>query len=281
MRLSRAHIEITNFCGLSCSFCEPVKNNKSIMDLTLFEKIHDELKGSVKEISYHILGDPLTVKNLDKYLDVSSRHGFSVSLTTSGFYLDAQPISTLFHPSVKQINISLSSFFANRTSKHFEEYMNKICEFAKKSSETPKRFVNLRLWNYGDDKYDKFNSDVLSYLSSFFAVDIKQDVDKTKLSSYVILVKDFMFTWPSIDKIPIYKHGTCYAIESQIGFLCNGDIVPCCLDANGAMKLGNIQNTSLLDAVKSERATSMVNGFKKNMLIEQMCQTCGFRNLKL
>jgi radical SAM protein with 4Fe4S-binding SPASM domain len=279
---SRVYIEITNFCGLNCKFCEPKKNAKAVMDLALFEKIHMDIQGRTKELSYHLLGDPLSVPNLDEYLDISQKYGFNASLTTSGFYMDEQQsISTLFHPAVKQINISLSSFFANQTNISFEEYMYRVCTFAKQSSLTPKRFVNLRLWNYGDDKYSGFNSDVFAYLSSFFDTKLEQEKDKINLASYVRIVKDVMFEWPSVDKPTKHTNGTCHALSAQLGFLCNGDIVPCCLDAKGDMKLGNIKQVSIQEALNSERALNMKNGFKNNVLTEPMCQTCGFRELKL
>jgi hypothetical protein len=280
--LARAYIEITNHCGLNCEFCEPKKSAKAQMSIGIFEKIHKELSGRVKEISYHILGDPLTINNLDSYLDISASYNIPVSLTTSGFYVKNFNQNTLLHPAIKQINFSLSSFHANNQKLFtLEEYLAILCDFAKKSSANPKRFVNFRLWNEGNANYTEFNNHVVAYLSSNFGVNIDTNDKKTKLASYTLLVKDGMFEWPSIQKAPIYNNGTCHAINGQIGFLVDGAVVPCCLDAHGDMPLGSILTSTLPDIVGSPKAVEMLDGFRKNLLVQHMCKTCGFRDARL
>lgn len=282
MRLSRAYIELTTYCGLECEFCEPKKFSKHVMDLDVFEKIHKNLKGVTKEISYHVLGDPLTVDNLTSYLDISKSYGFNVSLTTSGFYMHSGLYAALLHPAVKQVNISLSSFFGNKNKKtDFSSYMNSICEFASQSSKTPKRFVNLRLWNEGNEKYLDFNQNVYEYLSDYFCVEINRNDTKSKLASYTLLVKDVMFEWPSLSKEPVYEHGKCHAISSQIAFLSDGSVVPCCLDGRGDIKLGSIADEDLRTIISKDRSKNMIDGFRNNLLVEKLCKTCGFRNAKL
>ncbi len=283
MALTRAYIEITNHCGLNCEFCEPKKNTKTQMDIDLFEKIHKELHiHKTKELSYHILGDPLTVANIHDYLDISAAYQIPVNLTTSGFYIGDVNQKTLFHPAIKQINFSLSSFHANKNQTlPLDDYLERLCVFAKQSYKLPKRFVNFRLWNEGDANYADFNTLITNYLSKSFDVAIRQDERKTKLASYTLLVKDNMFTWPSVDKQPMYKNGTCHAIHGQIGFLANGTVVPCCLDTHADMALGSIKDTSLAEILNGQKAKKMLAGFKNNILVETMCQTCGFRDTRL
>lgn len=279
--LSKAYVEITTFCGLNCDFCEPSKTKPHNMELSLFEKINKELQNKTKTIAYHILGDPITVQNLSEYLDISARYGHSVELTTSGHALKKVDKNILLHPVIRQINFSLSSYFANKNkTDSLESYMQYIVDFCKLSIGVPKRFINLRLWNIGDDKYSSFNLDVERILKDRFGV-FEFASKKTRLASYTLLVKDKMFEWPSLSKKALNLTGSCFAISGQIGILADGRVVPCCLDANGDMELGNMKVQSMEEVLNSQKAQRMLRGFRENILLEKMCQTCGFREVKL
>lgn len=278
--LAKTYIEVTTFCGLSCDFCEPIKSKPHSMELSLFEKINKELCGKTKTVAYHILGDPLTLQNLAEYLDISAKYGHAVELTTSGHNLSKIDTNALLHPAVRQINFSLSSYLANTNkAMSLNEYMRYILEFCLKSVDAPKRFVNLRLWNIGDGKYTDFNAEIEQILKDRFGVTAKGD--KAKIAPYTILVKDRMFSWPSMQKEAVGAKGSCLAIKGQLGVLVDGRVVPCCLDSKGDMELGNIKSRSLEDILLSDKALGMIKGFKEGVLVEKMCQTCGFREIRL
>jgi len=281
--LSKAYIEITNFCGLNCDFCEPKKAKPKRMELGLFETINRELRDKTQDIAYHMLGDPATVENLNDYLDISFKYGFRVHITTSGYYLGSEIEGALMHKAVKQINFSLSSFYSNGKYDEptLDEYLSKITAFAKKSIKQPKRFVNLRLWNIGNERYIDFNRNIETVLRREFGEEIEFDAKKTRLAPYTTLVKDAMFSWPDINKAELANTGSCHAIKGQLGFLVDGTVVPCCLDAKGVMRLGNIKTAPLNEILNSKRATEMKLGFEQNILIEKMCRTCGFREIRL
>ncbi|MCI4400108.1 MAG: SPASM domain-containing protein [Campylobacteraceae bacterium] len=281
--LSKAYIEITNFCGLNCDFCEPKKAKPMQMGLGLFETISRELQDKTQDIAYHMLGDPATVENLSDYLDISFKYGFRVHITTSGYYLDNKIASTLMHKAVKQVNFSLSSFYSNgkHNKQTLDEYLSKITAFAKKSIEKPKRFVNLRLWNIGNERYNDFNRNVETILIREFGEGSDFDAKKRRLAPYTMLVKDTMFSWPDIDKAELANTGSCHAVKGQLGFLVDGTVAPCCLDAKGVMRLGDIKTTPLEEILNSKRAIEMKRGFEQNILIEKMCRTCGFREMRL
>ena len=90
-----------------------------------------------------------------------------------------------------------------------------------------------------------------------------------------------MFEWPDLNNKKMEINGTCYAIKGQIGFLKNGAVVPCCLDSKGAIKIGDINNQDIVDILGSQRAKNMVEGFSKNLLVENLCRTCGFAKTRL
>lgn len=280
--LAKAYVEITNFCGLNCDFCDPSKEAKKEMPLELFEKINSELQKRTKIIAYHMLGDPLGVNHLTKYLDISKKYGLEVELTTSGKYLCNIDKNTLLHPAIRQINFSLSAYKANSNFKiSFEEYIGGIIDFIGYSASHPKRFINLRLWNIGDESYFEFNKKIEQSLCDRLCIFIDTELQKQRIAPYAMLVKDKIFEWPSLKKPVISSYGSCHAISSQLGFLVDGVCVPCCLDTKADIKLGDINSQTLSEILDSKRAQEMKNGFSKNILTEEMCKRCGFREARL
>ena len=146
MKFYRIYIELTNVCGLRCSFC-PTKNlpNES-MSLAFFEQVVQEAQGFSKEIACHVVGDPLTLSNLSDYLDIIYKYKMKAMLTTSGYFMKKHTFETLFHPAVKQINVSLNAFNKNDTSISFEQYMKPILNLChEKVKQKKELFINLRM----------------------------------------------------------------------------------------------------------------------------------------
>jgi len=285
MHFHRVHIEVTNICGLACSFCPPKLQASKTMTLDFFSKILSQLQGHTKELAFHVMGDPLTLSNLDEYLEVSREKGFEVTLTTSGYYLKKTSFQTLFHPAVRQINISLNAYNKNSLNLTFEDYITSVLELCnEKLANHPKPFINLRLWNLDEACSESaFNSDIFSRLEKAF--DIKLDLDKLyeehpksiRLASKVLLHFDSYFEWPSMDSTH-NTQGTCYGLKSHIGILADGSVVPCCLDGDGVINLGNLHENSLNDILTSKRATDMRLGFEKGEAIEELCKKCSYKD---
>lgn len=285
MHFHRVHVEITNICGLSCSFCPPKLQPTKTMTLEFFAKILTQLKPYTKSLALHVMGDPLTLSNLGEYLDAAHREGFEVELTTSGYYLHKTQPQILFHPCVRQLNISLNSYNKNPQSLSFEQYINAVLDVCKEKLQNyPKPFINLRLWNM-DDAHSAlaFNSEVFAKFSSFFGEPINAaEIHKTqpkslRLGSKILLHFDNYFEWPSLMSTHD-SDATCYGLRSHIGILANGVVVPCCLDGEGVINLGNLHEQSLSDILHSQRAEAMREGFAQNKAVEELCRKCSYKD---
>lgn len=285
MNFNRVHIEITNICGLACSFCPPKLQPTKTMSLEFFEKVLLELQPYTKSLAFHVMGDPLTLSNLFEYLELAKKHGFVVELTTSGYYLKSTAMEVLFHPAVRQLNISLNSYNKNPLSLSFLEYMDGVLNACKSKLENyPKPFINLRVWNLDDILSEAtFNDLLFSTMENFFDTKIDLDAiykDKVKslrLASKVLLNFDNYFQWPSL-KSTHDSDATCYALKSHIGILADGTVVPCCLDGEGVINLGNMHETSLPDILGSNRAQNMIEGFKHAKAVEELCRKCSYKD---
>lgn len=143
MKFYRIYVELTNVCGLSCSFCPTKALPTKQMDLDFFESVIRQAKTYTNEIACHVVGDPLTQSNLHAYLDIIHMYGLKAMLTTSGYFLKKHSYDTLFHPCVKQINISLNSFNKNDTSLTFEQYITPVLTLCKEKLDRKKRCLSI------------------------------------------------------------------------------------------------------------------------------------------
>ncbi|MBT8348124.1 MAG: radical SAM/SPASM domain-containing protein [Sulfurovum sp.] len=284
MKFYRIYIELTNVCGLSCSFCPTKELPSKEMDLDFFESIVSHAKVYTNEIACHVVGDPLTQSNLHAYLDIIHKHGLKAMLTTSGYFLKKHSYDTLFHPCVKQINISLNSFNKNDTSITFEQYINPVLALCQAKLEREEDlFINLRVWNLDEMMSERtFNETLFEKLSSTFETKLNlQNIYENRpksirLASKVLVHFDNYFEWPSLNN-KNYGDGTCQGLQSHIAILASGKVVPCCLDCDGIIELGDLHEDTLDEILTSKRAVNMLEGFKEGKAVEALCQKCSYK----
>jgi radical SAM protein with 4Fe4S-binding SPASM domain len=285
MKFYRIYIELTNVCGLRCSFCPTKELANMTMDLEFFESVVQEAKPFTREIACHVVGDPLTLPNLEQYLDIIHKYKMKAMLTTSGYFMKKHSFETLFHPAVKQINVSLNAFNKNDTSISFEQYMKPILNLChEKVKQEKELFINLRMWNLDEIMSEEsFNKELFDVLEKEFSVILDlQTLDpkekkSIRLDNKVLLHFDNYFEWPSLEN-KNYGHGTCQGLDSHIGILANGDVIPCCLDNDAVMKLGNVKKQTLKEIVQGTRATDMREAFKVGHCSEEMCLKCSYKD---
>ena len=285
MKFYRAYIEITNVCGLACSFCPPKDQPTQTMSLPFFESILVQLSEYTRDIALHVMGDPMVLSNLDDYLEVAHRLNFSVMITTSGFYLDEPRRAMLFHPCIKQVNVSLNSFNKNSVSRSFESYVENILALCDQKLDHPREFfINLRLWNLDEAcSEEAFNEELFILLEQHFTLEvgfvrahISGERQSLRIASKILLHFDRYFQWPSLNN-EISGDGYCHGLSKQIAILADGRVVPCCLDGEGIIELGNLHATNLGKILTSERAGAILTGFKNGYAVEELCQKCSYK----
>ena len=283
MKFYRAYIEITNICGLACSFCPPKQLPNQTMSLAFFESILVQLREYTDEIALHVMGDSMVLSNLGDYLDCAHALAFKVIITTSGFYLDEHRRSVLFHPSIRQVNISLNSFNKNSVARSFEAYLEPILVLCDEKL-TQKRdfFINLRLWNLDEIHTEsEFNEQLFGILEKHFGIEslaasVSGERQSIRVASKILLHFDRYFQWPSLEN-EVVGDGYCHGLSKQIAILADGRVVPCCLDGEGVMELGNLHATNLDKILLSKRSCDIVSGFAHHVAHEELCQKCSYK----
>lgn len=284
-KFKKIYIEITNVCNLSCSFCPETLRKPEFIKIDAFSKILDDIKPYGEYIYFHIKGEPLLHPELETLLDISFKKGFKVNLTTNGTLITKVKDVLLNAPALRQINISLHSFDGNERTVNKEEYINNVIEFSKEAREK-KIITGLRLWNLNENnntnlKLNK-NKEILEIIEREFNLQYKIE-DKIsecrgiKISEYIYLNQDYEFNWPALTEDEDDGIGFCHGLRNQIGILVDGTVVPCCLDGNGIIDLGNINNSSFSEIIESSRAKDISEGFSNRRAVEELCRKCGYR----
>jgi radical SAM protein with 4Fe4S-binding SPASM domain len=284
MRYRRAYVEISNVCNLKCDFCPTVERKDQVMDLVTFERIAREVQPFVDEICLHLMGEPLGHPDFPACIEVCARLGLPVSVTTNGTLLTGPRREALLDPIVRQVNVSVQSFEANFGEQDPKAYLARVFSFTREAlTRRPDLYVNFRLWDLDDPAAkSERNSRVRAAIEEEFQVsfaDFKVDVRRRKghrLTGRVSVHFDSRFTWPS-PSLPLRSEtGFCHGLSSHFGVHADGTVVPCCLDKEAAVPLGNCKEQSLPDLLTSPKANAIRDGFARGELVEDLCRRCTF-----
>ena len=270
-RLKKAYVEIGNICNLSCSFCPGTKREKRFMSLEEFTLAAEKLRGYTDYLYFHLMGEPLLHPELEKLMDVAGKLGYKVIITTNGTLLEKRGHSLLESPAVHKINISLQSFEANQGGE-LESYISSCARFAAAAGERGKLCV-LRLWNSGG--LESLNGSIEAVLHRYFPGDWRQSRRSLVLAERVYLEPGEKFDWPDMEA-QNRSVSYCYGLKDQIGVLCDGTVVPCCLDHEGDIPLGNLFSQSMEEILDSDRAKAIFEGFARRQPVEELCRRCGY-----
>ncbi len=284
-KFKKVYIEITNVCNLSCDFCPKTSRKLAFMDKKSFQHIANSVKLHTDYIYFHLMGEPFLNKNLKSFLDISDENSLKVNITTNGTLISEVKDILLGSQALRQVNISLHSFEANEGQVKFNEYIDNIVEFVKDASEKTNIITSLRLWNL-DTKYSASNSmniDIFEFLEQSFEIKSSlreklKEKNSFKLKNNVYLSMGEKFKWPSLKVEELGERAFCYGLRDQVGILVDGTVVPCCLDSDGSIALGNIFENTLEEILSSKRAEDIYNGFSGRKAVEELCKKCGFIN---
>ncbi len=264
--LKKVYVEVTNNCNLDCSFCVKNKRNKMFMDVEDFKIILNKLKGYTKYLYFHIMGEPLLHPYINELIDMASKNYF-INITTNGYLIK----KVQDNKNIRQINVSLHSF-DKRYNKSLDEYLDDIFTAVDKLL-VNNTIIKYRMWVDSVNKLDIINRLEEKY-------NTKIDSSSIKLADNVYYEIEQEFIWPSYDNNYYSEKGSCRALRDHIGILVDGTIVPCCLDSEGIIKLGNIYKNEINDIINGDLFKELKQGFLNNKKIHDLCRKCNFYELR-
>lgn len=271
-RFAKVYVEISNICNLSCSFCPGTTRKPKRMTESEFRIVLEKIKDYTDYIYFHLLGEPLCHPDLEKFLTIAEDMQFKVIITTNGTLLNKHKDTLLKSYSHYKTVISLHSFEANDNKISFDNYLKECFEYSKSAEN--KKIVVLRLWNNGGK--DSLNDEILEKLENYFPKPWNKERNGTRIGNKIYIQYGDKFDWPNLESENTNEKIFCYGLRDQIGILADGTVVPCCLDNNGEINLGNIFLQDLKEIINSKKAQDIYNGFSNRTACEDLCKTCSF-----
>ena len=273
-----------------------------------FDLVTDRLRGRAIFLYFHLVGEPMLHPLLPDFIRMAREKGFNTVLTSNGTLpvKAMRLLSSLPH----KVQLSLHSHESNGKG-ILAEYIDKVMQFAIPAAEQGTCVV-LRLWNQGGRESE--NEQVMQLLEKYVQKPWRERPDGYRLCDNLYLEFDRKFEWPkvlppsnspegegfldSIDPLndvfeqkEVTKNSPprgsrrgaevfCKALHKQIGVLSDGSLVPCCMDHNGDITLGNLFTQSIDEILNSPRAKAMVEGFRHHKATELLCRNCESGNVR-
>ena len=231
-----------------------------------YKYIIDKIRPYTKEIYLHILGEPLLHPEINNFIEYANNKNLLVNITTNGYLINNLKNGSNLH----RLNISLHSY--NETYKldlntYLENIFNTIDKIKSRT------FISLRLW------VNSKNTDyILKYINQRYNTNIDKLENNTKIKIAPNIIIDTFpeFIWPDLKNNYYNEIGKCKGLINHIGILSDGTIIPCCLDTNGTINLGNIYTDELTTILDKPIVKEIIDGFRKGYKCQELCKHCSF-----
>lgn len=257
-KITSIQFEVTNNCNLKCKMC-PVNNGmkrqKGFMDFNLFKKIVNE-NPKLEFGLFFNWGEPLLHPQIHDILGYAKNRGIKTFITTNITLLNSEEKMTKFlECNLERITISLDGFEDSYTK--IRKYDYKIIE------KRLKQLIKLRNKLELKTKID-INMVIMpeteKYVPRFFKK-WKNIVDRIQIQ-------------PSISFTPIKRKSRCKEFwRGNLIVLWDGKVVPCCVDYEGQMILGDANKESLNKIWNSPNAKQFRQMHNKK-IFPKVCQNC-------
>jgi len=264
----RAFIEITNGCNLACGFCAASARPRRDMTVAEFENAALQAGRLAEMVSLHLLGEPLTHEHFPEILDAVSRLGLKLNLVTNGVLLDRRQDLLFAAPCLRQVSVSLHAL-ACLPRQRREAALRAAIAFAR--AKPAGLIVGFRLRAAPGDAAA---GALAKELAEAFNKKAPETSGHLKLAEGVFLNFGNLFAWPGGPEGGGRK--TCLGLRHHFGILSDGRVVPCCADFDGAMALGNVNDTPLADLLGGAAAGELKERLAGRKPMPAHCSSCGF-----
>jgi len=274
-RFKKIYMEITNVCNKNCSFCLGTTRKPEFLSIEKFENRIKQIANLCEKIYLYVVGEPLLHPDLKEFLEISQNYGANVAITTNGTLIEEQ-FCTLLSPALQEFNVSVHSA---QDENEVEKIIRCALKLADERGGLP---ISFRFWNCKDTKSFHYCKAVEILQKRFPETKIiphtSSGAKKQKITQNLYFHFDSPFSWDK--NAAQQENGFCYGLQTHFAILAQGTVVPCCLDKNGEIALGNIDEKNILQILDSPRAKAICGGFSKKIMVEDVCRKCAFARQK-
>lgn len=275
MILRRPHlsqIEITNICNLKCPMCprtHGMKRKLEYMDLSLFKKIIDKVckfnprNGNIR-LQLHHFGESLLHPQLKEILLYCKSKNVATMISSNGTVLTKEKreaiIGNLDRIWISFDSIDKETYEKMRKGANFEDTIEKVVKLIEEKGNRIPLVEMSTLLHENKEDYEKFWRE--KGVKKFIWKNYHNWRGEEKIKNFTNIKL----------KIP---NGACGYLFSCFSVLVDGSVVPCCMDYNGDMIMGNLKDQSIEEIFTGDKYTFMrfnhLSGYKKYLYL---CSEC-------
>ena len=271
----KIYIEITNICNLKCKFCPETNRKKEFMSIENFEEVIRKIHKHTQLVCLHVKGEPLLHNNLEGILKILEKYNLKANITTNGTLIKEKNENIKNSNAIRQINFSIHSITQNESLD--KQYLQDIFDSVEQLENI---IISYRLWNLQNMQENEINNGIIEAIENYYKIpNLKQQLMQNEfiqIKKNMFINQDIEFAWPDINKNEIIEKGRCLALKEQIAILVDGTVVPCCLDNNGDIPLGNILEETIENILNKPKSITIKKNFENSVITCKLCKTCGF-----
>lgn len=240
-------IEPTNYCNLKCPMCphDLMTREVGFMDLDLYRSVIQQVRRYSASVRLHNMGESLLHRQINEFISYAEENGLSTILSTNASALTPRVSEKIIDAGLDEILIS------------FDGASKEIYEFCRAGA-----------------RYER----VLANIDQFLKLRERRRGSSPKVTMSLIDmpmtkgdISEFMRRWqPKVDKVRIkpprnwdgssarinelvgipgqYPSGPpCSRLWTSLVVLWDGRVVPCCMDFDAKVVLGNLKEKTLAE----------------------------------
>ncbi len=251
------NIEPTNFCNLNCPICiDKSSREQGFLGLELLQSLIDKNKEILRDqyIWLHFAGEPLLHPKLPEIIKILKNNGIRTRLSTNATLLDKDTSLRLMEAGLDYIVFSVDGFRKEtyekiRRGADFDVVENNIFKFLdikkEKGLRTKTQIQMIKM---------KINEDeVKPFIEKWKRTDINYINIKSFCSRAWEAKNIEPFEEISKLKQKIKNRLPCFYLWETLVILWNGDVLVCCQDLQGNLKVGNVKEKSLIEIWNSQK----------------------------
>ena len=193
------------------------------MSTELFERCITESATVAENVYFHVLGEPTLHPGFGMFLKRLEQTKLKLNLTTNGTTIARTGKLILASPAARQVNFSTHAY-AELSPEIAKRNLQDVLDFCKMANAVrPDLYINLRLWNVGDNASDTWNRAMISKVNETFGrssgsaepsaqISLEHFCSRHKsfnVTGRIYLHQDSRFEWPELDerqKTRVFAH---------------------------------------------------------------------------
>lgn len=268
-------IEATNYCNLKCPMCphDLMTREVGFMEVELFHKLIDQVKGCLSSIRLHNMGESLFHKRFDEFISYAKSNNIKTTLSSNASALTLRNGERVLKAGLNKLIISFDgnakdTYEYFRAGANYEKVIIKIENFLKLKRDLNKKNpkIVLQLVNM-----PMMKSEIKGYkqrwASQVDEIRIKPprnwDGSSERINNLVGMEDSRQ------DKTP------CFLLWNSLVVLWDGRVVPCCMDYDAKYVLGNIKEKSIDEIFNDEPLRKLRELHMTERVAEsELCRGC-------